>query len=175
MSSVIAYGSLMSIEELARQGLLTTNLHPATVLGFQRSFSQEPSWRQGTGNKRGVLTVTRTAQAFINAILVSGIPASAYAAIDERERGYNRILVAKDRILSFSDGQVITTQSDFFFYVWYTNVIYTKLEPNTEYLKLCMNAAREWGEAFYDTFRKTSFILGTPLSEHPAIIDPKRA
>ena len=114
MSGIIAYGSLMSVAELERHGIRRTNAYPVIVLGFRRSFSQEPSWRKGVGNKRGVLTVSPNDQASMSAILISEVSGAAFAVLDERERGYDRVSVQKVRIQPFGGARSGIDQPDVF-------------------------------------------------------------
>ena len=57
------------------------------------------------------------------------------------------------------------------FYIGKPHKFNSALKPNLDYLKLCVNAAGEWGEAFRETFRKTTFVSDTPLAEVPGLTD----
>ncbi len=168
MSGLIAYGSLMSVAELERHGFRCAGACPVTVLGFRRSFSQEPSWRKGAGNRRGVLTVSPRRHASMNAILVSGVSKSAFAAFGHRERGYDPVRVPMRQVQPFGDVRTdLVDPEKLFIYVGKPHKLNRELEPNRAYLELCLNAARDWGEAFLEVFRKTTFVSGAPLSEYP--------
>ena len=167
MSGMIAYGSLMSMAELERHGIRRRAACPVTVLGFRRSFSQEPSWREGTGSRRGVLTVSPSDRDSINAILISEVSESTLAELDERERGYDRVAVQESKILPSGvcrPGRI--RRNDVFIYVGKPHKSNSGLRPNAEYLRLCSEAAGDWGEAFRETFRKTTFVSGIPLAEY---------
>ncbi len=166
MSGIIAYGSLMSAAELEPYGIRCTNAYPVTVLGFRRSFNKEPSRRKGAGNRRGVLTVSPNDQTSMSAILIPEISVSAFAALDEREGGYDRVGVHKARIQPFADARSDIDRRDAFIYVGKPHKFNSKLEPNADYLTLCVNAAGEWGEAFRKTFLDTTFVSDVSLAEY---------
>lgn len=167
MSAIIAYGSLMNVAELEPYGIRRSRACPVNVLGFRRSFSQEPSRRKGIGNRRGVLTVSASDQASMSAILISEVSESAFVGLDARERGYDRVKVQLSRIRPFDDHWPEDT-ADLWIYVGKPHKFNSELEPNADYLKLCVEAAGKWGERFLETFRKTTFIAGTSLAEHAA-------
>lgn len=163
MPGLIAYGSLMSVAELERLELRAADVFSVTVAGFRRSFSQEPSWRKGTGNRRGVLTVAINDQASLNAILISDVPGPVFAALDHRERGYDRVCVPQSQIRAFEDTERDTNQSEVFIYIGKPDHVNSELEPNPDYLNLCVNAACDWGDRFRDAFLETTFVSETPL------------
>lgn len=165
MSRILAYGSLMSAAERKPLGIRRLHAYPVMVSGFRRSFSQEPSWRRGVGNHRGVLTVYPDDQASMNAVLVTDVPGAALAVLDERERGYDRVLVRSERIRPFGDAKPGVEPSDAFIYVGKPHQLDPELQPNVDYLRLCVQAAGEWGEAFLEAFQRTTFVSDAPLAE----------
>lgn len=168
MNSLIAYGSLMSRPELHRQGLSAMKASPVIVKGYRRSFSQEPAWRRGVGNQRGVLTVVPDERVSMNAILLSGLSATAWVGLDERERGYERVVVAGSQIVPFCDTSTESVPSGACLYVGIADYLNAALEPNAEYLRLCVEAARGWGDAFHQTFLETTYVSGMKLADYTA-------
>ncbi len=156
----------MSVVVLGRFGIRRTNVRAVTVSGFRRSFSQEPSRRKGVGNKRGVLTVSPSDEASMSAVLISEVSRSALAALDERELGYDRVGVRESRVQPFGDSRFDMDHEDVFIYVGKPHRFNSELEPNIDYLKLCIHAAADWGEVFHETFLNTTFVLETPLTEY---------
>ncbi len=105
----------------------------------------------------------------MSAILISEVSASALAALDERERGYDRLIVQKASIQPFGDAGFDVDGRAVFIYVAKSHKLNPELEPNVDYLKLCLNAAGEWGELFRETFLKTTFVSGAPLAEYKSL------
>lgn len=165
MTNLIVYGSLMSAGEVERLQLVAIEMHAVSVAGFRRSFSQEPSWRQGVGNQRGVLTVELEETAWLNAVLLTGVSDSATKMIEKRECGYERTCVSTNSICTFNDGQAVMPHVEASLFVGRPNLFNSQLQPNPEYLRLCLDAAREWGEEFFDQFCRTTFIGETSLAE----------
>ncbi len=102
----------------------------------------------------------------MSALLISDVSVSALAGLDERERGYNRISVQKARIQPFDGSRADIDRRDVFIYVGKPHKINSKLEPNADYMALCVNAAGEWGEAFLEAFLSTTFVSGQSLAEY---------
>ena len=166
MPGLIAYGSLMSVAELNRQRFPSIDPAPITVTGFRRSFSQEPSWRQGSGKHRGVLTVAMNAEASFNAILISKVSESDLTTLDHRERGYDRVSVQPSLIRAFGGGQRISDQDEAFLYIGKRERFNSDLKPNADYLNLCVTAARDWGQEFRAAFLRSTFVSETQLIEY---------
>ncbi len=53
-----------------------------------------------------------------------------------------------------------------FIYAGKPHKLNSELEPNSDYLTLCVHAAGEWGEVFRETFLSTTFVSETPLGEY---------
>lgn len=156
MASLVVYGSLMHPQE---RGLGPEELDSATavkVSGFRRSFAQEPSWRRGAGERRGVLTVRPTAGDCFNGILLEGVSREDLEEWDYRERGYHRVEVPLSALGFY--GPARPSPGSAFLYVGRDDRYNEALLPNDAYLQRCLAAAASWGEAFELDFRATTFV-----------------
>lgn len=160
MTGLLAYGSLMHPDELARhfaaEPARMPEHIPVRVRGFSRGFCQEPSWREGAGDRRGVLTVTPSDDGWINAILVCGCDADLLASLDERERGYVRCAVPVSAIEPCAGDVLPDALRDAVMYVGRDELRNDALLPNPAYRALCMTAAAQWGDAFLRDFLATT-------------------
>jgi cation transport regulator ChaC len=166
--ALLAYGSLMHPAELARHCTGTRSV-PVRVQGFRRSFSQEPSWRNGEGAERGVLTVRRSASDWLNAILVSGSRTDALRdvdcgsgdgalrSIDQRERGYTRVVVPLADVEPYATHEIDPLITEIGLYIGRDEKWNDELMPNRAYLKLCIEAAGLWGSEFAGDFLRTTY------------------
>lgn len=164
MTALLAYGSLMHPVELARH-CTWTRCVPVRVQGFRRSFSQEPSWRAGDGLERGVLTVRRSASDWFNAILVCGSNADAFRSIDQRERGYTRVLVPVTDVEPYAMHEVDALIDEIRLYTGRDEKRNDELLPNRAYLKLCIDAAARWGREFARDFLRTTHCGDNTLED----------
>lgn len=161
--SLLVYGSLMDRRELARCGLAAGDTVPVIASGFCREFSQEPSWRRGLGNDRGVLTIRRAADCSLNAVLVTNVPTAALTVLDHRERGYLRRMVSRERLSPFGPDPLPAFEENIFSYEGRPELYNSALRPNPEYLAMCVGAASLWGERFRRKFQQTTFVTGSCL------------
>jgi hypothetical protein len=174
--ALLAYGSLMHPEELARHSARTRSV-PVRVHGFRRSFSQEPTWRTGDGAERGVLTVRRSASDWLNAILVSGSLADAFRdvdggsdvralrSIDHRERGYTRVVVPIADVEPYATHEIDPLITEIGLYAGRDEKWNDELMPNRAYLKLCIEAAELWGRGFAGDFLRTTYSGSITLED----------
>lgn len=176
MIALLAYGSLMHPDELAKHCARTQSV-PVRVQGFRRSFLQEPSWRTGEGVERGVLTVRRSAGDWFNAILVCGFAddarkssdggsgTDALRSIDQRERGYTRVVVPGEDVEPYAMHEVDPLIDEIGLYTGREEKWNEELLPNRAYLKLCVEAAALWGSEFARDFLRTTHT-GSGTLEH---------
>lgn len=164
MTGLLAYGSLMHPEELARHCTSTRSV-PVRVRGFRRSFSQEPSWRAGAGIRRGVLTVRPSEFDWFNAILICGSDADALRSIDRRERGYTRVRVPLPNVEPYATYDLHELIDDIGLYTGRDGKWNDGLLPNPDYLKLCIEAAERWGSDFAADFLRTTYVGGRTLED----------
>jgi len=176
MTAIIAYGSLINPEQ-RRQGLhLFADACPVLVKGYRRVFSQEPSWREGDRTHRAVLNVIKSDEDWFNGVLVALHSGSHFEDIDQREIGYNRVLVASSQIAPFEkiskkpsceqgpDGQMSEQVSNAiaaqptYIYLGKPEKQNNSILPNRDYLALCLRGAQHWGDTFYEQFLQTTYI-----------------
>lgn len=139
-------------------------LIPVRLQGYRRSFSQEPSWRQGDGASRGVLTVRRAADHWCNGILLQAAGLACWQTLDHRERGYVRQAVTERAIAPYDATSV--SLADVFIFEGREAQRNEELLPNRAYLELCLTAAREWSEPFYRDFLETTYVGQRSLRDY---------
>lgn len=155
MQGLIVYGSLLNEDELQEQGIGAHNIVPIKVFGYERAFTQEPSFRQGEGQKRAVLCIRPKEGAWFNALLIKDLDEAYFDALDYKESGYERIKVeAKSYEGVF--------YKECFVYMGKLEKQNDMIEPNVEYLNLCLEGARNYSETFYSNFLQTTF-KNTPM------------
>jgi hypothetical protein len=157
MFSLLAYGSLIHPAELARHALDRRCCTPVRVRGFRRSFSQEPSWRPAVSEARAVLTLQRSANDWINALLVQEFDDDALAELDIRERGYIRTPVPPERIQPYATAGWASPTAPVA-YLGRAAKHNPRLLPSEEYLELCLAGAAAWGPEFLTDFVATTFV-----------------
>lgn len=167
MIGLLAYGSLMHPAELAHHCTETRSV-PVRVRGFRRSFSQEPSWRAGSGLERGVLTVHESRQHWFNGVLICGSDADALRSIDRRERGYVRAIVPLESVEAYSPHDIEPLIHEVALYTGREEKWNETLLPNRAYLKLCIEAAERWGSEFATDFLRTTHVGGSTLEDSAA-------
>lgn len=175
MFSLLAYGSLLHPDELARHGLESASCTPVRVSGFLRSFCQEPSWRPATSEERGVLTVRPSAEHWFNALRIDGFGAEALAELDHRERGYRRAAVPPDRLRGYGP-EPLARAPECVLYLGREEKFNAAILPGADYLELCVAGAAAWGPDFLRDFLETTFVQDrVPLLEHrPSLRDRLR-
>ena len=169
MPAIVAYGSLINQEQLCARSYSLARAHPVVVNGYRRVFNQEPSWRKGAHEHRAVLNLMHSDQDCFNGLLVALRDDSDFLALDERERGYSRTLVAPSQLVcsadilrsvysEFSNGQT-------YVYLGKPEKRNDDILPNKDYLNLCLCGAKYWGEAFYEQFLQTTYVGESTLKQ----------
>lgn len=166
MYSLLAYGSLLHPDELARHAWEHAPRSPVRVQGFRRSFCQEPSWRLATSMERAVLTVQPSSEHWMNALLIHGFDARALADLDYRERGYTRVAIPPEQIEPYeSDAGIVAGET--VLYLGREEKYNAQILPSEEYLQICLAGAAAWGEHFLRDFLRSTFVQDhVPLSEY---------
>lgn len=169
MYSLLAYGSLLHPDELARHGLEPASCTPVRVRGFLRSFCQEPSWRPATSDARAVLTVEPSDEHWINALRIRGFDSDAVAELDHRERGYSRAAVHASRIEIYGPRPAPGPDAGAaaVIYAGREEKFNAEILPAEDYLQLCLSGAAAWGEEFLADFLRSTFVQErVPLLDH---------
>ncbi len=182
MAALLVYGSLMHPAERAAHVARDRPVVPVRVRGFRRSFEQEPSWRKGGGDGRGVLTVRRSPDRWLNAVLIRGYDESELTSLDHRERGYTREPVPAAAVEPYATGDPAAAgdagapadghpgvarfeDEEIVVYVGRDSLRNKELRPNPAYLALYVEAARRLGPEFLDNFLATTFVGSIALAD----------
>ncbi|XPV69722.1 MAG: gamma-glutamylcyclotransferase family protein [Halarcobacter sp.] len=153
MYNLVVYGSLMNKKELQKEGISLDDVVLVKVFGYKRVFNQEPSYRMVNSVNRAVLTIGEDNESWFNAIVIKNISAEYLSILDKREIGYDQY--------SFREGEVISYDNEPL-----TNCIVYKgkiekmsfnIQPNMEYLDICKETAKSFGDEFYEDFINTTF------------------
>lgn len=165
---VVGYGSLLSLDELVP--FLQTDgsrVVPVRVDGFRRVFNQESVWRvqasDGGEDERAVLNAVRDEGCSMNAVLVPDVSAEEYEALRVRESGYRMVEVEEDEIEPYADGDSLpgsVEEGVVLVPTGNTERVNDDLLPIPEYVEICLEGARHWGEEFHDEFLRTTYVRG---------------
>lgn len=156
MDALIVYGSLIDKSELTKGGFPLDSTCPVVVRGFKRMFCQEPSWRPDRGEQRAVLNVIRSEQHWLNALLILGLDDRVLAAVDEREKGYDRIKVAPSCVRGCHP--LPTRPRNIYTHAGKADKQNHSILPNASYLSICLEGAKQWGQDFYNEFLDSTFV-----------------
>ncbi len=156
MIGLIVYGSLLHKDEISKYKSKVKQVIKIKVLNHKRCFNLLPSVRIGIGNYKSVLNIKKSKNSYFNAVCIIYEKVDI-KKIDEREKGYNRIKISNDNIASYHK-ENIPSKIDIYTYVGLKNKENYSIMPNVDYLKLCLEASKTWGEDFHDDFIKTTHI-----------------
>ncbi len=167
MIAVVTYGSLINQEQLRAKPHLLAEACPVVVKGYRRVFNQEPSWRKGCDKHRAVLNVIRSNDDCFNGLLVNVRNNNSLRELDERERGYDRVLVSPSDVVypasSYHSVRSGLSLKCVYIYLGKLEKKNDNILPNTAYLDLCLCGAKHWGEEFYEQFLQTTYVGGYTL------------
>ncbi len=164
MINLIVYGSLINKQELLNKNISQDRCIPIIVKGLKREFSQEPSWRKSTLNDRAVLSVFPSKDHHINGILIKDIKESELIELDHRERGYQRIEIDLSQIETKYGKNKLNNNKNYI-YMGKKQKYNNKINPNPQYLELCISGAKSWGDDFYVDFINTTYSKNKILRE----------
>jgi hypothetical protein len=164
MFGIIVYGSLLKRIELRAVAPRAARVEPVRVLGFRRAFDQEPTWRRRPSLDRGVLNVVEHADGAFNGVLVAGLERAEVDAMDQRERGYDRIRIPPTQLQPFARSRSMDLPESVFLYRGKPENRNPRLRPHPSYLRLCVAGAGEWGDPFLREFLDTTFVDSRALS-----------
>jgi len=156
MLGIIAYGSLINLQEIKSQRERPAHAIPIRLETFKRSFNQQPAWRNNSGTHSAVLNIQTSEQNWLNAVCFCYAEFD-FKTLDIRERGYSRIPVTTDRISSYQ-GHHLPELKEAFIYLGKGEYRNNALLPNPDYLNICIVGAKNWGEVFYRDFLNTTYI-----------------
>ena len=156
MLGIIAYGSLINPQEAESLGAPPVHIIPLKLDTFKRSFNQQPAWRKSSSENSAVLNVSRSKQNWLNAVCYC-FDDFDFTALDKRERGYSRTAVQHDKISCYQ-GHNLPELKEFSIYLGKAEYQSDTILPNLDYLDICLNGAKNWGEDFYRDFLNTTYI-----------------
>lgn len=162
---ILGYGSLLSPDELVP--FLETDasrVTPVRVEGFRRVFNQESVWRakvtDGGEDEIGVLNAVRDRGSSMNAVLVPDLSSDEYEALRVRESGYRMVEAEKEAIGHYAEDEKGSLPEDDVVLVPTGNRVNDDVLPIPEYVEVCLEGARHWGESFRDEFLRTTEVRG---------------
>ena len=159
LRGLMAYGSLIHPDEhRALPGLITAI--PVRVLGYRRIFNQTPSWRKGEGDRIAVLNVIPSPADSINAICLV-LESETLSSLARRERGYDPEEVSLSQLSFCTEKTPSDLPESLMIYRGKEKLQDNALLPNSDYLNLCLEGARQWGEDFYRFFLESTYITET--------------
>lgn len=170
-TGLITYGSLLHPDEIRtlfpHEDLL---IEPVKVTGYARRFSKSVAehLRDVEGDKSGVLNVHAESEEWFNGLLVGPVTRSGLRKYAFREREYDITSVSFERIDFYGDDESILERLD----VVHTCLLDTHEgdppahEPIPDYLDLCLEGTKAWGEDFREDFLETTLVKGLKLREY---------
>lgn len=164
----LGYGSLLSPEEI--NGMLAGGVdraHPVTVQGFRRLFNQEASWRKSEDAEQAVLNAVRHDQYELNAVLLSDLSQEEYRELRERESGYRMVEAPSNGLTPYDSADEDQIAAHDLILISTGTKVNSNIRPISEYIDICLDGARAWGEQFYREFIETTEIqAGEPLDDY---------
>ena len=154
MNNLIVYGSLLHPDELLKHNITLSQVEYVKVQGFRRVFNQEPSYRLVDSINRAVLNIEACKTSWFNALLIKGLSQGYFKELDEREKGYNRLLVNATSYQGVLFQEVLI-------YMGKVHLKNSTILPNLAYLDLCKEGAKQHGEIFYNDFINTTYVNGS--------------
>jgi hypothetical protein len=97
-----------------------------------------------------VLNVISAEHHWLNALLISGLDDRFLAAVDEREKGYDRIKVTPSYVRCYHP--LSTKPRNIYTHVGKEYKQSDSILPNASYWSICLEGAKQWGEGFYNDF-----------------------
>ena len=150
----IVYGSLLHPKELRSHGISMDMVEFVRVKGYKRIFNQEPSRRRADTINRAVLNIEKDDDSWFNAILIKNISENSLKELDIREIGYDRLNLRNGLVQYYKDG---TIAQNCFVYIGKNGKQNSKILPNIDYFKLCLNGAKSHFDEFYVDYLNTTY------------------
>lgn len=167
---LIAYGSLLDPAELdVVFDRSSISVRPVRVDGYVRLFNKplashlrDPEKTEG----RGVLNLRKREEGWFNGLLVYPVGETALDRYAFREREYDLARVSRSALTPYGDEWASsgTLESIYTCHLGEDPRLDDGLTPVEDYLKLCREGARCWGEKFHEDFLRTTLVDGEPLS-----------
>lgn len=163
--SVVVYGSLL--DPAALRAVVEDpegRVWPVKLRGFERRCNQTASWRETDDDRRAVLNVVRSDDAWCNGLVVTDLLRGEFEAFRERERGYRLVEVdpadldpypRRDIDTPFETSDPGLADQDLLLVTTGTRVA-TDIRPIPSYLEACLDGASRWGGTFFADFKSTT-------------------
>ncbi len=153
MKNLIVYGSLLNPDELEKHNISMEVIEFVKVKGYRRVFNQEPSWRKVDSNYRAVMNVEKEKGSWFNGLVIKGLTKEYIDDLDHRERGYDRIDVKEEDIVTYKGENI----DNCIVYVGKKGKQNNNIFPNKEYFKICLDGAKVHFEDFYRDYLDTTY------------------
>ncbi len=150
----IVYGSLLHPKELKSHGISIDMIEFVRVKGYKRIFNQEPSRRRADTINRAVLNIQKDNNSWFNAILIKNISENSLKELDIREIGYDRLNLQDGCVKCYKDGTIV---QNCFVYMGKDGKQNSKILPNIDYFKLCLNGAKSHFDRFHIDYLSTTY------------------
>lgn len=166
---LITYGSLLAPAEINvvfdRDAV---TVRPVRVEGYARLFNKPvaPHLRDpGEADGRGVLNLRPREGAWFNGLLVSPVHDSSADQYAFREQEYDLEEIPPSALSFYGANPPVGVGLEAIYTCLLTDdaALDDGLDPVADYLELCREGARHWGDGFYEDFLATTLVDGTPL------------
>lgn len=155
---IFGYGSLINIDSLKETVPDAQTITPCTLQGYVRVFDTTSSTRfTRAGEPVSVLNIRPKENYFVNGVCFM-VSEEYFASLQEREGAYDL-----KEVLVEAEGKELPA----FVFIGKTDhkSFLFEDEVQTEYLQICLDGAKRFGEEYYRTFLETTFIDGKNLTE----------
>ena len=156
MFGLIVYGSLLHKDEINKYDSMIEDIIPVKVLDYKRSFNLLPAVRIGVGNYKSVLNIEESKNDSFNGVCII-YKEIDIALIDDRERGYDRIMLDSNNIQTYNN-DILLDSMNVYVYRGFKHMIDYSIMPNVDYLKLCLEGSQQWGKEFHQDFIETTYM-----------------
>lgn len=156
MFGLIVYGSLLHKDEIYKYDSTIEDIIPVKVSDYKRSFNLLPSARKGIGNYKSVLNIQKEENQLFNGICIV-YKQIDIALLDNREKGYDRITLNSQNIKTY-DNNISLDSLNIYVYKGFKDMIDESIMPNVDYLKLCLEGSKQWGDEFHTDFLNTTYM-----------------
>jgi hypothetical protein len=163
---------LINTQSLLGTASDATDIRPCYVKGFRREFNlwNPRGWTRTNLELKGIpycavdISKVSDPEAKVNGVIFT-VHSDDLVQLIEREYAYKLVGAAA---YDFETGESIGECS--LFSACKNDGKYTLSEPaQAKYLEVCMEGAKQYGEAFYKEFLRTTYIGDKRLSEMPEI------
>lgn len=155
---VLVYGSLLhrpTLEATLSEATVATAV-PVRVEGYRRSFNKPSAHREGENGETAILNAEPDADAWLNAVLVPGVPDDEFEYYRQREYRYDLVDVTAEHVEPYDDGNTRSITGLDERLIATSEGELTDPEPIPYYAAKCLEGARGWGETFLTDFLVTT-------------------